>query len=146
MSRNSPENGAINEFLSVHLVPRSPWVGEKSQPQVELRLLSFLFWKIIDVLWSILENRILQFLCMLFVYMQARTPCGCLVSSEARRCHWIPWNWIYWLYELPCRCWKLNWGPLQEQRVLLTSKPSPLQSLGIFKTSRHISKNFECFN
>jgi hypothetical protein len=50
------------------------------------------------------------------------------------------------LYELPCRCWKLNWGPLQEQRVLLTSKPSPLQSLGIFKTSRHISKNFECFN
>jgi hypothetical protein len=26
--------------------------------------------------------------------------------------------------ELPCRCWELNPGPLEEESVLLTSKPS----------------------
>jgi hypothetical protein len=26
--------------------------------------------------------------------------------------------------ELPCGCWKLNPGPLEEQPVLLTAKPS----------------------
>lgn len=26
--------------------------------------------------------------------------------------------------ELPCRCWELNQGPLEEQKVLLTTKPS----------------------
>ncbi|EDL00481.1 mCG113792, isoform CRA_a, partial [Mus musculus] len=29
--------------------------------------------------------------------------------------------------ELPCRCWELNLGPLEEQQVLLTTEPS-LQS------------------
>lgn len=27
-------------------------------------------------------------------------------------------------YELPCGCWALNLGPLEEQSVLLTSQPS----------------------
>lgn len=27
-------------------------------------------------------------------------------------------------YELPCGFWKLNLGPLEEQPVLLTAKPS----------------------
>jgi hypothetical protein len=27
-------------------------------------------------------------------------------------------------YELPCGCWELNSGPLEEQLVLLTAKPS----------------------
>jgi hypothetical protein len=26
-------------------------------------------------------------------------------------------------YELPCRCWELNLGPLQEQPVLFTAEP-----------------------
>ena len=30
-------------------------------------------------------------------------------------------------YELPCGCWELNSGPLEEQPVLLTTEPS-LQS------------------
>jgi len=28
-------------------------------------------------------------------------------------------------YELPCGCWELNLGPLEEQPVLLTTEPSP---------------------
>ena len=27
-------------------------------------------------------------------------------------------------YEQPCGCWELNWDPLEEQPVLLTSEPS----------------------
>jgi hypothetical protein len=27
-------------------------------------------------------------------------------------------------YESPCGCWRLNSGPLEEQTVLLTTKPS----------------------
>ena len=33
--------------------------------------------------------------------------------------------------ELPCGCWELNPGPLEEQPVLLTAEPS-LQPLGTF--------------
>ena len=32
-------------------------------------------------------------------------------------------------YELPCVCWELNQGPLEEQPVFLTPEP-PLQPLG----------------
>lgn len=30
----------------------------------------------------------------------------CLLSVEARRRHWSPWNWSY---ELLCGYWELNW-------------------------------------
>lgn len=42
--------------------------------------------------------------------------CVYLVLTEARKKHQIPLNWRY-CCELPCGCWKLNPGPLQEQPV-----------------------------
>jgi hypothetical protein len=44
----------------------------------------------------------------------------CLVSMEARRGGWIPWNWSY-SYEPLFWCWGLNPSPLEEQPVLLTT-------------------------
>jgi len=35
-------------------------------------------------------------------------------------------------YELPCGCWELNLGPLEEQPVLLTAEPSLQISHPIF--------------
>jgi hypothetical protein len=37
--------------------------------------------------------------------------------------------------ELPCGCWELTSGPLEEQAVLLTTEPS-LQSVSIFLTCK----------
>lgn len=42
--------------------------------------------------------------------------CACPVSTEARM-HLIPSNWSY-SYKVPCGCWELNLGPLQEQQVM----------------------------
>jgi hypothetical protein len=36
----------------------------------------------------------------------------------------FPGNWNY-ICELPCGCWELILGPLEDQPVLLTPKPSP---------------------
>jgi hypothetical protein len=36
--------------------------------------------------------------------------------------------------ESPCGCWELNWGPLEEQPVLLTTKTSLQPLLNIFKS------------
>jgi hypothetical protein len=47
-----------------------------------------------------------------------------IVFRHTRRGHWIP---ITDGFELPCGCWKLNLGPLEEQLVFLTTEPS-LQS------------------
>jgi hypothetical protein len=48
----------------------------------------------------------------------------------------IPWNRNY-TYKMPCGCWELNFGPLEEYLVLLSTEPS-LQHLPpqpfIFKT------------
>lgn len=30
-----------------------------------------------------------------FYDMYVRVPCACLVPSEVRRRHWMPWNWSY---------------------------------------------------
>jgi hypothetical protein len=45
----------------------------------------------------------------------------CAVSMEARRGHWIPWNWITDCYKSPGGCWTLNPGSSEEQPVHLTS-------------------------
>jgi hypothetical protein len=38
------------------------------------------------------------------------------VSTEARKGHWIPWNWSYWQMRAVCLgCWELNSGPLEEK-------------------------------
>ena len=38
--------------------------------------------------------------------------------SEARRRHWIPWNWSYrQLWVASCESWKLNLGLLQGQQA-----------------------------
>lgn len=46
--------------------------------------------------------------------------CGslvCLVTREARRGHWIPWDWSYrWLWAaMPCGCWESKSGFLEGQ-------------------------------
>lgn len=56
-------------------------------------------------------------------------PCSCLVPTEARTGCETPWNWGYRQCELPCGCWGLNIGPLEEQPVLKLprhlSSPAP---------------------
>ena len=47
-----------------------------------------------------------------------------LVSEEARRGHWIPGTGVTNGCELPCGCWELTPGPLEEQSVILTTEPS----------------------
>jgi hypothetical protein len=42
-----------------------------------------------------------------------------LVSMEAIKGSWIPWNWSYDGCEPPCRYPELNKGPLEEETVLL---------------------------
>lgn len=54
----------------------------------------------------------------------------CIVlPSEARSRHWICWDWSYSHCELPCVYWQSSLRPLEEQPVLITTKP-PLQSPG----------------
>ena len=48
----------------------------------------------------------------MFAYMCVCVPCVCLVPTEARRGYHIYWDWNY--RQLPCGCWELNPGPLQE--------------------------------
>jgi hypothetical protein len=48
------------------------------------------------------------------------SPAWCLV----RKGHQIPWVQSYESCSLPCRCWELNLGLLQEQEVFLTAEPS----------------------
>ena len=43
----------------------------------------------------------------------------------ARRGRQIPGTGVTDSCELPCGCWELNPGPLEEQPVLLTAEPSP---------------------
>jgi hypothetical protein len=54
--------------------------------------------------------------------------CACLVPGEARRGHWIPWNWSY--RGLQAAMWLLGIKP-PEEPVLLTAEPS-LQPLVLF--------------
>ena len=55
-----------------------------------------------------------------FGCMYVCVPCACLVSMEMID----PQNWILSSCEPSSGCWKLNPGPLQEQQVLQTTKPS----------------------
>ena len=50
--------------------------------------------------------------------------CACLVCTQARTGHWTAGTGITDDRQLPCRCWELNPGPLQEQPVFLTTMPS----------------------
>jgi hypothetical protein len=56
-----------------------------------------------------------------FIYM---SYCSCLQTHQKRASDLITDG-----CEPPCGCWELNSGPLEEQSVLLTAKPS-LQSPG----------------
>lgn len=55
----------------------------------------------------------------------------CAASMEASRERQIPpGNGLTDGCELPCGCWELNSGPLQEQQGLFTAEP-PLQPLQV---------------
>ena len=60
------------------------------------------------------ENRFyLNFLNLFYYFM---------FIGESVRC---PGTGVTDSCELPCGCWELNSGPLEEQPVLLTAEPSP---------------------
>lgn len=50
--------------------------------------------------------------------------CVCLVPKGDRRVHWNPGAGVTDSCEPLCGCWELNFDPLQEQPVLLTTDPS----------------------
>ena len=51
-------------------------------------------------------------------------PHICLVPAKVKIGYWIPGTGVMDGCELPpCVCWELNPGPLQGQRVLLTTEP-----------------------
>jgi hypothetical protein len=84
------------------------------------------------------------------------------VSLEARKEHWIFLSFskdLFYLYEytvallrdtridpitdgceLPCGCWELNSGPLEEQSVLLTSEASLQPCIGSSETGITVVK------
>lgn len=64
----------------------------------------------------------------------------CLVPMEVRRQHWISWNWSYHC-EIPCECWELNSGPLEELPVLLIAESS-LLFLARFSFCKDTSQDF----
>lgn len=55
-----------------------------------------------------------------FAYMYAYVP-SMFCAHGDQWGHWIPWNWGYNSYELPCECWKSIQGPLDKQLLLLTT-------------------------
>ena len=64
------------------------------------------------------------------MYAYERVTCACayvslayvvLGASQKKVC---PGTEVTYSCELPCGCWKLNPGPLQEQQVFLTAEPS----------------------
>jgi hypothetical protein len=64
------------------------------------------------------------------MYAYERVTCACayvslayvvLGASQKKVC---PGTEVTYSCELPCGCWKLNPGPLQEQQVFLTIEPS----------------------
>ena len=58
--------------------------------------------------------------------------CVCLVSMPAESVT-SPGTGVTDGCEPPCMCWELNLGPLEEQSVLLTTKPSLHSLIFIFK-------------
>lgn len=67
--------------------------------------------------------------CLTYIYIHSSHVC--LVTMEARKEYQIPWNQSDRLCELPCRCQEQSPGLLEEQLVLLTTEPSPLQPLPV---------------
>lgn len=49
---------------------------------------------------------------------------SCLVAADARRGHWIPWNWSDRCLWAISGWWKWSSGPLQEEQVLLIAQSS----------------------
>ena len=66
------------------------------------------------------------FICMSILLPRVIHTCPVHVC-----CHRSPGTGIRDSCELPCGCWELNPGPLEEQPVLLTAEPS-LQPLSFF--------------
>jgi hypothetical protein len=58
---------------------------------------------------------------------------ACMSLSEGVR----SWSYRQDSGELPCGCWELNLGPLEEQSVLSTTEPS-LQPLSFLTTGSNI--------
>lgn len=77
-------------------------------------LSSPLFWPC----WHLFVFIILFYMCRCFACVYDCAWPTCLVPSKARRVHWIPWNWRYRQFQLPCGCWDWKLGPLEEHPSL----------------------------
>lgn len=51
-------------------------------------------------------------------YLRACLSTTCMQRAKVRRGAQVPWNWSYSHYEQPCKCYELNFSPLQEQTAL----------------------------
>ena len=60
-------------------------------------------------------------------YMSVQPVYAHLLPMELRRGQQIPWNRSYGKLWTPCRCWKLNPGPLKNQQLLLLTDDPALQ-------------------
>lgn len=57
-----------------------------------------------------------MYMSVLLMYMYV--PFVCTNACEVGRVHQTPWNLSYKEFELPCECWELSPGPLQEEQEL----------------------------
>lgn len=82
----------------------------------------------ICVLVTLQVSRIFYYFIFYYVWcfacIHACEACDCMVPVEAKRGHWILWNWSYYSCEPRCGCLLLNLGLLEDEQVLLTAEPS----------------------
>lgn len=72
----------------------------------------------------------------IYVCLSLCAPCACPSPGKPEK--GIVSSWIeIESYELSCRFWETNPGPLKQQQALLTVKP-PLQSLLFPKVTYHL--------
>lgn len=78
------------------------------------------------VLWTHWDSFRVSLFCLILFYFMCMSVCmhACTLHAmctEVRRRCQIPWKQSS---QLPCGCWALNLGLLQEQQILQTTDPS----------------------
>ena len=93
---------------------------------------------------SITLFHVLSYMYGCFVCMHVCAPYVCLLPEYTIEGIKSPRMRVTDSYELPCKCWQLNLGPLEEQPVLLTTEPSFSPFSLCFKTDyiRHKSPQY----
>lgn len=119
------------------------WVKFHTRFGYNLAIMSRRNWVFLEIImkvsWSGNTNFrfILKYLLCIWVFCLHICLCTTvfLVLTEARREHWIPWNWLLCICELLCGCWESNLSPQEEQPALLAAEPAS-HPLPIYLTMR----------